>query len=78
MCFSGVTSPSKIFLFAETQLSFVKCKEGDTGKHVIKYDVMNNMKPWNYRTEIKKITQFLRDRKIDNRFFDTLVLKMDV
>ena len=42
------------FLFAETQLSFVKYKEGDTGQHVIKYDVMNNMKPWNYRTEKKR------------------------
>ena len=78
MFFSSVTSPSKNFLFAETQLSFVKYKEGDTSKHVIKYDVMNNMKPWNYRTEIKNITQYLRDRKINNRFFDTLVLKMDV
>ena len=67
-----------INLFAETQLSFVKYKEGDTGKRVLKYDVMNNMKPWNYRTEIKNITQFIRDRKMNNRFFDTLVLKMDV
>ena len=39
---------------------------------------MNNMKPWDNRTEPKKTTQNLRDRKIDNRFFDTLVLKMDV